>query len=187
MNGNSRQNMSMRVGEDILALAAGAGLGAGLMYLFDPNRGHSRRARLVGEAKGLLHRGESRAQKRGRDLLNRIEGIGVRLAEEVAPMEPPSDEILLERIRSRMGHIVSDPHEVEVRVEKGVVTLEGRLAHPERRRLTEEVRAMHGVKRLNAHLGRRLILSPALLVGLGAGLALFGKRNPPTAGTNAAQ
>jgi len=156
------------------------------MYLFDPNRGRSRRSRLLGEATGLLHRGENRLEKRGRDLLNRIEGFGVRVAEEMAPEEPPSDEILLERIRSRMGHIVSDAHEVEVRVEKGVVTLEGKLAHPERRRLTEAVGAMHGVKRLNAHLGKRPVWSPALLIGLAAGLALLRKANPPAAGTNAA-
>jgi len=186
MNGNSQQQVVRRVGEDILALAAGVGLGAGLMYLFDPKRGRSRRSRLIGEATGLLHRSENRLEKHGRDLLNRMQGFGVRVAEEMAPEEPPSDEVLLERIRSRMGHLVSNPHEVEVRVEKGVVTLEGRLAHPERRRLREEVSAMNGVKRLNAHLGHQPVLSPALLIGIGAGLALLRKANPLAAKTNAA-
>lgn len=157
------------------------------MYLFDPNRGRSRRRRLIGEASGLLHRSGNRLEKHGKDLLSRIQGFGVRVAEEMAPQEPPSDEVLLERISSRMGHIVSNPHEVEVRVEKGTVTLEGKLTHPERRRLREEVRAMPGVKRLNAHLGSRPVLSPALLIGLGAGLALFRKPNPLAAKTNAAQ
>jgi len=187
MNGNSRQHVSRRVGEDVLALAAGAGLGAGLMYFFDPNRGRSRRSRLIGEANGLLHHGENGLEKRGKDLLNRIKGIGVRVAEEIAPEEQLPDGLLLERIRSRMGHIVSNPHEVEVRVEEGVVTLEGRLAHPERRRLREEIRAMPGVKRLDAHLGRPPALTPALLIGLGAGLALFRKANPLAAKTNVAE
>jgi len=190
MNGHSSvaaHSVLRRVGEDILALTAGVGVGAGLMYLCDPDRGRSRRSRLVGEATGLLHRREHRLEKRGKDLMNRLRGIAVKVAEEVAPNEPPSDVILLEHIRARIGHIVANPHEIEVRVEKGVVTLEGKLAHPERRRLREEIRAMAGVKRVKGHLGAWPALNPALLIGLGAGLAVMSKANSAVARTNAAK
>lgn len=186
MNGNSRHNAA-RVGEDLLALTAGVGLGAGLMYLCDPDRGRSRRSQLRGEAAGLLHRGEDRVEKRGKDLFNRVRGFAVKVAEEIVPEEQPTDELLLERIRSRMGHIVANPHEIQVRVEEGVVTLEGKLDHPERHRLRNEIRAMPGVKRLNAHLGRRFVFNPALLVGIGAGLALLGKVTPSASKTHVAQ
>jgi len=187
MNGNSHHQLSRRIGEDLLALTAGVGLGAGLMYLCDPDRGRSRRSQLMGEATGILHRGEDTLEKRGKDLLNRVHGLAVKVAEEIAPEEQPTDEVLTERIRSRMGHIVANPHEVQVRVENGVATLEGKLAHSERRRLTDEVRAMHGVKRLSAHLGSRPVFNPALLIGIGAGLALLRRTVPAPAKTNAAQ
>lgn len=186
MNGNSRHTTA-RAGEDLLALAAGLGLGAGLMYLCDPDRGRSRRSLLRGEASGILHRGEDRIEKHGKDLFNRVRGLAVKVAEGIAPEEQPTDELLLERIRSKMGHIVANPHAVQVRVEKGVVTLEGKLDHPERHHLQEEIRAMPGVKRLHAHLGHRLVFSPALLVGIGAGLALLGKVAPAASRTHVAQ
>ncbi|HVY91105.1 MAG TPA: BON domain-containing protein [Bryobacteraceae bacterium] len=181
MNGTAR-----RVTEDLLAATAGVGIGAGLMYLFDPRRGRSRRSRLMGEARGILHRGEHRLANRRKDLVNRLEGLGVRVADAVAPEAPPSDETLLERIRARMGHVISHPHEVEVHVEDGVVFLEGKLGHLERRRLTQEVRGMEGVRELNTNLRGRKIVSPALLLGLGAGLALFGKGKPAAPKANAA-
>jgi len=186
MNGNSRHTVA-RVGEDLLALTAGLGLGAGLMYLCDPDRGRSRRSQLKGEASGILHRGEDRIEKHGKDLFNRVRGFAVKVAEEIVPEEQPTDEVLLERIRSRMGHIVANPHEIQVRVEKGVVTLEGKLDHPERHHLKEEIRAMQGVKRLNARLGARPLFNPALLIGIGAGLALLGKVTPSASRTHVAQ
>jgi len=186
INGNSHHRLSRRLGEDLLALTAGVGLGAGLMYVLDPDRGRSRRSQLMGEATGMLHRGEDTLQKRGKDLLNRVQGFTVRVAEEIAPEEQPTDEVLTERIRSRMGHIVANPHDVQVRVESGVVTLEGKLAHSERRRLRHEVDAMPGVKRVNAHLGSQPAFNPALLIGIGAGLALLRKTGPAAPKTNAA-
>jgi len=187
MNGTSQQHAIRRIGQDFAALAAGAGIGAGLMYLLDPKRGRSRRTHLIGGAAGLLHRRERKLGKRATDFLNRIHGLGVIAAEAIAPRKLPSDEVLQERIRSRMGHIVADPQEIEVRVEDGVVTLEGELTHPERRRLKEEVRAMPGVKKIDAHLGHLAVMSPGVLIGLGAALALFRKHNPLTVRTNAAQ
>jgi len=186
MNGNSHHQLSRRVGEDLLALTAGVGLGAGLMYLCDPDRGRSRRSQLMSEATGILHRSEDNLAKRGKDLLNRVQGLAVRVAEEIAPEEQPTDEVLTERIRSRMGHLVANPHEVQVHVENGVVTMEGKLAHSERHHLTDEVREMHGVKRINAHLGSRPAFNPALLIGIGAGLALLRKTSRTPAKTNAA-
>lgn len=186
MNGNSGHPVARRIGEDFLALTAGLGLGAGLMYLCDPDRGRGRRSQLIAEASGILHRRENRLEKRGKYFFNRLRGLAVKVAEEIAPEEQPKDEVLLERIRSRIGHIVANPHEVQVHVEKGVVTLEGKLGHPERHHLRREIRAMHGVKRVNARLGRRPVINPALLIGIGAGLALLRKTSPTAAKTNAA-
>jgi hypothetical protein len=64
-----------RLGESTLALTAGAGVGAGLMYLCDPNRGHSRRRGLMGEASELLHRDAKKLEKGGKHLFRRLRGV----------------------------------------------------------------------------------------------------------------
>ncbi len=160
-----------RVAEDILALAAGLGAGAGLMYLYDPDRGRSRRRRLTSEATGLLNRGEKLVEKHSMDVLNRARGLmhdttSVFLKEEIP------DDVLAERVRSRMGHVVAHPHEVKVKAQSGVVTLEGNLNRADRARLTEEVEAIPGVKRVKDHLAPWTGAAPGMLMGLAAGLAV---------------
>ena len=160
-----------RVAEDILALAAGLGAGAGLMYLYDPDRGRSRRKKLTSEAAGLLNRGEKLVEKQGIDLLNRARGLMHDTTSAFLKEEIP-DDILAERIRSRMGHVLAHPHEVNVKAQSGVITLEGSLSRADRARLTEEVEAMPGVKRVKDHLAARTGAAPGMLMGLAAGLAV---------------
>ncbi len=160
-----------RVAEDVLALAAGLGAGAGLMYLYDPDRGRSRRKRLVSEATGLLNRGEKLVEKQGIDLLNRARGLVHETTTAFLKEEIP-DDVLAERVRSRMGHVLAHPHEVQVKAEGGVITLEGNLSRADRARLTEEVEAIPGVKRVKDHLAPRTVATPGMLMGLAAGLAV---------------
>jgi hypothetical protein len=188
MNGNSKiagpdGAIYRRVAEDVLALTAGLGAGAGLMYLCDPHRGRARRKQLAARASGLLHRDENKLEKHAKDLLHRVEGFVAEAASALAPEEKITDEVLVERVRSRMGHVLPHPHEIQVHAHHGVVTLEGKLIHAERRRLKEEVRAIPGVKRVNDRLTPRSVFAPGLLVGLAAGLALLsqtGSSHAPT-------
>ncbi len=161
-----------RVAEEILALAAGVGAGAGLMYLYDPDRGRSRRKRLTAEATGLLHRGEKVIEKHGTDLVNRARGLMFEATSAFVPEEEVDDDVLAERVRSRMGHVLARPHEVHVHAQKGVITLEGNLSRADRARLTEEVEGVPGVKRVKDHLAPRSAATPGLLMGLAAGLAV---------------
>jgi len=57
------------------ALLAGAGLGAGLMYFLDPDRGRSRRTWLRDKAIHAAHEAEDAACVVGRDLRNRSQGL----------------------------------------------------------------------------------------------------------------
>lgn len=162
-----------------LGAGLGMGLGAGLMYLCDPDRGRSRRSRLIGETSGLLHRSEDRMAKYGNDAVNRMRGLAAKAAAEAGAAEPVDDEILVERVKSRMGHLLAHPHEVEVQVHGGVVTLTGKLERADQRRVRNEVRAIPGVKRVNGHPGARAVFSPGFLIGYAAGLA--GKAGSPVA------
>jgi len=105
-------------------LAGGIGLGAALMYVLDPDRGRRRRALVRDQLVSAAHRAPDAVGATARDLSNRTRG----LAAEVGSMlssEEVSDEVLMARVRSKMGRVVSHPHAVEVTVERGCVTLSG--------------------------------------------------------------
>jgi len=178
---NSNGAAYKHIAEDILVLTAGLGTGAGLMYLCDPNRGRARRTRLAGEFRSLIRRDESKLAKRAKDVLHRVEGFAAEAVSALAEEEPVADEVLVARVRARLGHILSHPHEVKVQADGGVVTLEGKLTHPERRLLREEVKGVPGVKRIDDHLKARSSFAPGLLVGIAAGLALLSKTDPTRA------
>lgn len=61
---------------------------------------------------------------------------------------PPSDDVVLERVRARVGEIVGDPHAVQVTVENGIVRLSGQVAPEERDELLTQLLYMPGVVRL---------------------------------------
>ena len=185
-NVNSIGAAHHRITEDILVLTAGLGTGAGLMYLCDPKRGRVRRGRLIAQVSRFIRRDENRMAKRAKDVLNRVGGLAAEGVSALTEEEPAADEVLIERVRARMGHVVSHPHEVRVQAKDGVVTLEGLVTHAERRRFREEAGAIPGVKRVKDRLTTRSLLAPGLLMGLAAGLALLGKtgtsRTHPAAG-----
>jgi hypothetical protein len=163
------QNTQAPVRNNILALTAGVGLGAGLMYLFDPNRGRRRRRKLMDQLTSVVHHDAGTLEKQGKNLFNRVRGLAARAASELSAEEPVDDETLVARVRSRMGHVLPDPHEVEVEAHHGVVTLKGKLAHSERHRLKEHIRTVPGVRQIHDRLEPRSAISPALLLGLAAG------------------
>jgi uncharacterized membrane protein len=62
------------------------------------------------------------------------------------------DRVLVERIRSRMGRILSHPHKIHVASDRGTVTLWGQAPKEEARDLIETVNAMQGVRDVFDHI-----------------------------------
>jgi osmotically-inducible protein OsmY len=60
------------------------------------------------------------------------------------------NDVLAQRVRARIGHVVSHPHAITVKAHKGVVTLEGPILEHEVERLLETVRSVRGVRRCPA-------------------------------------
>ncbi len=60
---------------NIALLLGGIGLGALLMYLFDPDRGRGRRARLGDQLTSKVNRLGEAAESKARDLRNRAQGV----------------------------------------------------------------------------------------------------------------
>lgn len=132
-------------------------VGAGLMYLLDPDRGTRRRAlirdQVIHGGHELEDLGESVAS-RGRDLRNRAQGV---VSETRARFrsEEVDDSVLDARVRSALGRLVSNPGAIHVAVRDGGVTLSGPVLASERETLVDGVEAVNGVAavidRLDAH------------------------------------
>jgi uncharacterized membrane protein len=135
-------------------LFTGLGLGAGLMYLFDPDRGRRRRARLRDAAVHLVNAADDAIGKTARDLSNRASGFVAEI-NSAFRREEVIDDVLVARVRSKLGRVVSHPHAIEVSADQGRVTLKGDILSSEADPLLKAVSNVRGVRgvenRLEAH------------------------------------
>ena len=129
-----------------VSMMAGAVLGAAVMYFCDPHRGSARRAELQQKAAGAARQGGRELAKKTEDLLNRAKGA---VAKADAAFERSEefvdDEVLAERVRSHMGHIVEHASDIQTEVVSGVVALRGTVAPDKHRHLVDEILAIPGV------------------------------------------
>jgi hypothetical protein len=124
---------------------AGIGLGAAAMYLLDPNRGRRRRARLAEAASHLSHRTQAVAVMTARDVRHRVSGLAARTLDQLVEEGTPSDKVLVERVRARLGRLVSHPGAIDVVASGGTVTLKGPVFEAEVDQLIKGVAAVAGV------------------------------------------
>jgi len=122
----------------------GLGLGAGLMYLADPEKGRRRRSVARDKARSALRESGEAIDKASRDISNRARGV-VSEAKSLLGDENVSDDVLAERIRSKIGRLVSHPSAIEVRAEEGLITLRGPVLADEVNDLIAAVSSVRGV------------------------------------------
>jgi osmotically-inducible protein OsmY len=127
-----------------VAGVGGLGVGAALMYLFDPERGNRRRALLRDKLSHVAHSTGQSLDVKSRDAANRIHGLLAR-TKSLLTVERVPDAVLAERVRARLGHVVSHPGSIEVAVREGRVTLGGPALARELDALLEEVGRVRGV------------------------------------------
>ncbi len=128
------------------------GVGALTMYFADPNRGRRRRATLRDAFVHSGHEVERFAQRFGRDVEHRAEGVAAETRQLFEGDNDVSDGILEQRIRTAVGRAVSHPHALEVNCTGGLVFLGGWVLADEVAELTSTVRAVRGVKELSTFL-----------------------------------
>jgi hypothetical protein len=107
-----------------LALGTGVGLGTGLMFLFDPDRGKRRRALLRDKMVAAARLTGDCVEVTARDLRNRTQGV-VSSVQSRFSSEPVDDTKLVERVRAKLGRVVSHPGAIHVTAQNGTVTLSG--------------------------------------------------------------
>jgi len=136
----------------ILIALVGAGVGAGTMYLFDPDCGRRRRARAREAALHVSHVAEEVAGMTARDVHHRLSGLAARTADRLIEEPPPGDEVLAGRVRARLGRLVSHPGAIDVEAINGTVTLSGPVFEAEVEQLMHGVRAVAGVTAIENRL-----------------------------------
>jgi hypothetical protein len=130
----------------------GLGLGAGVMYLADPQEGRRRRARLRDAIVHTGHLLEAATGRASRDIENRVAGLGARAAASLATQPPPIDDVLAARVRARIGRLVSHPGAIDVKAASGRIVLSGPVFNAEVEQLVEGVRAVSGVTQIDNQL-----------------------------------
>src|SRR5262245_20541144 len=105
-----RTERSHRVSTKVVA---GALVGAGAMYMLDPDRGRRRRALLRDKVQSSVASLEHLARVAARDVGHRIDGWQARARRRLEVNGVPDDLVLIERVRSAMGRVVSHPHAVQ--------------------------------------------------------------------------
>lgn len=156
-----------------ITACATLGTGAGLMYLFDPDRGACRRARLKDKAAHAINKTGAAVGSVSRDMTNRVCGLAAQ-AGSVFKSGGADDDTLAARVRSRMGRAVSHPGAVEVTAQNGVVKLSGDTLTHEVDALLSCARSTPGVRCVDNQL--RIHNRPGDIPNLQGGRARGGAR-----------
>ena len=126
-------------------------LGAGIAYLFDPESGRRRRAKLIGRAGRLLREVRHLAARKTRFTAGRLRGLSAPLRQDEAS-RATDDGTVLQRIRSEaLRDVGVSTSEVDVTVADGVATLRGEVGSASLvDDLVDRVRLVPGVRDVDA-------------------------------------
>lgn len=130
---------------------AGLGIGTGIMYLLDPNRGKRRRALLRDKFVWAARKTGEGMEVTARDLRNRTHGIVTGIQSRFSS-EIPDDSVLVDRVRAKLGRIVSHPRAINVTAQDGNVTLSGPILANEVDDLLTCVGYVNGVNEVTNNL-----------------------------------
>ena len=127
----------------ILNITAAFAAGALAMYYLDSTMGRRRRALARDKIVGADF-----LEGAGKQVADRAKGVmATGSLDRVSSSQPQSDAQLRERVRARMGHLVSHPRAIDVSVEEGVVRLSGQVLVKELDGLLSQLTDMPGVRK----------------------------------------
>ena len=153
---------------------AGAGIGAGLMFVLDPERGRRRRALVRDKVTHLLSKSDDLLGATARDMANRTRGVIAEARTLFGGDGEVSDEVLAQRVRTELGHWVSHPGSIEVDAREGRVTLRGVILKRELDPLPRAIGRVRGVREVDNQLEAHD--RPDDVPGLQGGVGRSGRR-----------
>lgn len=126
-----------------------AGFGAAVpaaVYLLDPDRGRSRRAKLADQAGAMARRTGEKMEAQTRYQKGVIQGMAHDLTEPFRPEPEFDDATLIDKVRSEaLGRWHGAKKDIDISVHGGVVTLKGAAAPELAAELVALVEAVPGV------------------------------------------
>jgi uncharacterized membrane protein len=125
-------------------IVIGAALGGAVMFFLDPEKGRRRRAWVRDQAISASSNVRTFVDSGKRDLLHRGSVATGRLHAMIT-RRPASDSVLVDRVRSKMGHYVAHSSAIEVTASGGEVTLSGSIPAHEHDELVDGVSRVKGV------------------------------------------
>lgn len=134
--------------------AIGLGVGAGLMYMLDPDRGRRRRAIVRDKTVHLVNETEDRLEHAAAHLANRARGTFAEVKSRFSS-EQVDDAVLVERVRAKLGRVTGDPHAITVTAVNGMVKLTGLVDEAEIAKITDGALSVRGVKEVENRLQAR--------------------------------
>lgn len=134
-----------------LTLLGGVGLGAGLMYLLDPDGGRRRRALARDKAVHGLKVSGKALRRTSADLGNRTRGL-VAEAGSLLRKGSADDHKLEGRVRSKLGRHLSHPSALQVQCQDGLVILSGPVLASELDKVLAKVQKIKGVHEVESRL-----------------------------------
>ena len=135
----------------------GLALGAGAAFLLDPRQGRRRRALIRDRMVRTTREAREFRDAAVKDLGARARGLSsqLRLQGQALRGKPVTDDVLVQRVRARLGRYVSHPHAIRVVAQNGYVTLSGDILASEHGKLLQALRRVGGVRdcadRLDVH------------------------------------
>ncbi len=129
----------------------GLALGAGLMFLLDPQSGRRRRA-LIRDR--LVRGGHELSDTSGAvqaRIRNKMKGIAAETRSRFTSRDV-DDSVLEARVRSSMGRVVSNPGAIAVLADGGTVTISGPVLASEVSELLSCVKSVPGVHEVHSQL-----------------------------------
>jgi hypothetical protein len=131
-------------------LLLGLALGAASAFLLDPQQGRRRRALLRDKVTTTVNQGRVFTDAATRDLRYRAQGIAAQARSWRGGGAP--DDILIERVRAKLGRYCSHPGAVEVSAHNRRVVLTGDVLASERESIYDAVCAVPGVEHVENNL-----------------------------------
>lgn len=136
------------------ALIGGLLLGAGIMAVFDPQMGRTRRSFAGQKARRIVRRTGRMIEGQRRNMMNRSRGMMASTRTRMKGNDQPPDMTLMSRIRSIIGRVASHPHSLDVQACSGKVIVWGPILETEATPLLNAIRSIPGVMQIEDQLQR---------------------------------
>lgn len=133
------------------SLLGGISLGATIMYFLDPDRGKQRRGLARDQVAHLARLIFAGLVKSARDLRQRLSGLLAELR-WLPTREAVPNDVLVARVRAKIGHVNSHPGALEVTASNGTVRASGPILASEVEQTLVAIRSVRGIKDIDNHL-----------------------------------